>query len=87
MHNRVKAVAEFGGKDFFYRVIYRGIVHYPLSKTDKPFADFFCPCVTCHYKNYVAEIGFASLIVRKGGVIHYLKENVKNVLVRFLNFV
>ena len=84
--NVVETVTEFRRKDLF-DLIHRIRTVVLMNKANGFTLGFTHPGVGGHHQHHVAEIRFAAVVVGQRPVIHHLQQQVKDVRMRFFNFI
>ena len=86
-HDLIEPVPEFRRKCLLDGVFYRALAHLSVSKTDKRLPKIPGAGVRCHNDDDISKICFPPGVVCKGCVIHYLEQDVKDILMGLFYFV
>ncbi len=84
----VQTVSELGTEYFFngFFALADGIP-FGITEADGGAAHLTRPGIGCHHDDHIAKIGLLAVIVRQGGMIQNLQQDVEQVFVGFFNFI
>ena len=85
-HGSRQAVEKFGLEGPLH-LFHHGIAPADMTAESDALRGKLRPGIGGHDKYYVAEVGLASFVVRKAGVVHHLQQDVVDVLMCFLYLV